>query len=96
LSFHFFFGFFFDLKNDFHEDRLSFQVYGEKINLGHFKPFLRLAVLKAQHFCQKQASRAKNSGILFGESEKIGPEMIYRPPRFQVMRFTLTMTLKSI
>ena len=36
----------FDLQNDFLEDRLSFPVYGEKINwviLG----FLRLAVLKA-------------------------------------------------
>ena len=42
----------FDLQNDFHEDRLSFPVYGEKINLGHFRPFLRLAVLKVQHFCQ--------------------------------------------
>ena len=42
----------FDLQNDFHEDRLSFPVYGEKINLGHFRPFLRLAVLKVQNFCQ--------------------------------------------
>ena len=36
----------FDLQNDFHEDRLSFSVYGEKIYLGHFRPFLWLAVLK--------------------------------------------------
>jgi hypothetical protein len=35
-----------------HEDRFSFPVYGEKINLGHFSPFLRLAVLKVQNFCQ--------------------------------------------
>ena len=42
----------FDLQNDFHEDRLSFPVYGEKINLGHFRPFLRLAVLKVQNFYQ--------------------------------------------
>jgi hypothetical protein len=28
-----------DLQNDLHEDRLSFPVYGEKINLGHFRPF---------------------------------------------------------
>jgi hypothetical protein len=41
----------FDLQNDFHEDRLSFPVYGEKINLGQFSPFLRLAVLKVQNFC---------------------------------------------
>jgi hypothetical protein len=53
----------FDFQNDFQVDRLSFPVYGEKINLGHFKrPFLRLAVLKAQNSCQKQVSRAKNSG----------------------------------
>jgi hypothetical protein len=42
----------FDFQNDFHEDRLSFPVYGEKINMGHFRPFLRLAVLKVQNFCQ--------------------------------------------
>jgi hypothetical protein len=29
----------FDLQNVFHEDRLSFPVYGEKINLGHFRLF---------------------------------------------------------
>ena len=29
----------FDLQNDFHEDRLSFPVYREKINLGHLRPF---------------------------------------------------------
>jgi hypothetical protein len=29
----------FDLQNDFHEDRFSFPVYGEKINLGHFRHF---------------------------------------------------------
>ena len=39
-------------KFDFYEDRLSFPVYGEKINLGHFRPFLRRAVLKVQNFCQ--------------------------------------------
>ena len=27
----------FDQQNNFHEDRLSFPVYGEKINLGPFK-----------------------------------------------------------
>ena len=42
----------FDLQNDFHEDRLSIPVYGEKMNLSHFRPFLRLAVLKVQNFCQ--------------------------------------------
>ena len=88
----------FDLQNDFHEDRLSFPVYGEKINLGNFRPFLRLAVLMVQNFCQNQVSKARNSGgwtILYGESEKIGPEMICRPPRFQLMRFTLTTTLND-
>jgi hypothetical protein len=43
----------FDHQNDFHEDQLSFPVYGEKIYLGHFRPFLRLAVLRVQNFCQK-------------------------------------------
>jgi hypothetical protein len=42
----------FHLPNNFHKDRLSFPVYGEKIKLGHFRPFLRLAVLKAQNFRQ--------------------------------------------
>jgi hypothetical protein len=42
----------FDLQNDCNEDRLSFLVYGEKINLSHFRPFLRFAVLKVQNFCQ--------------------------------------------
>jgi hypothetical protein len=49
----------FDLQNDFHEDRLSFQVYGEKIKLGYFRLFLRLAVLKAQNFGQNKSSRAE-------------------------------------
>ena len=35
------FGKVFDPQNDFHEDRLSFPVYGEKINLGHFRPLGR-------------------------------------------------------
>jgi hypothetical protein len=63
----------FDLQNDFHEDRLSFPVYGEKINLGHFRPFLRLAVLKVQNFCQNKSSRAEKlatSLFLYGESVK--------------------------
>jgi hypothetical protein len=49
----------FDLQNNFHEDRLSFPAYGEKINLGHFRPFLRLLALKAHIFCQNKSSRAK-------------------------------------
>ena len=87
----------FDLQKNFHEDRLSFPFYGEKINLGHFRPFLRLAVLKVQNFCQNWSSRTEKlatSLFLYGESEKIGPEMICRPPRFQLMRFFLTATLK--
>jgi hypothetical protein len=73
----------FDLQKNFHEDRLSFPVYGEKINLGHFRPFLRLAVLKVQNFCQNWSSRAEKlatSLFLYEESEKIGLEMICRPP----------------
>jgi hypothetical protein len=72
----------FDLQNDFHEDRLSFPVYGEKINLSHFRPFLRLAVQKVQNFCQNKPLRAEKLAtnlFLYGESEKIGPEMICRP-----------------
>ncbi len=42
----------FGLQKNVHDDRLSFPVYGEKINLGHFRPFLRPAVLKVQNFCQ--------------------------------------------
>ncbi len=87
----------FDLQKNFHDDRLSFPVYGEKINLGHFRPFLRPTVLKVQNFCQNWSSRAKKlatSLFLYGESEKIGLEMICRPPRFQHMRFFLTTTLK--
>jgi hypothetical protein len=34
----------FDLQNDFNEDLLSLPVYGEKLNLGHFRLFLRLIV----------------------------------------------------
>jgi hypothetical protein len=49
----------FDLQKKFHEDRLRILVYGEKINLGHFRPFLRLAVLKVQNFCQNWSSRAE-------------------------------------
>ena len=89
----------FDLQKNFHDDRLSFPVYGEKINLGHFRPFLRPAVLKVQNFCQNWSSRAKKlatSLFLYGESEKIGLEMICRPPRFQLMRFFLTTTLKPV
>ena len=88
----------FDLQKNFHEDRLSFPVYGEKINLGHFRPFLRLAVLKVQNFCQNWSSGAEKlatSLFLYGESEKIGPEMICRPSRFQLMRFFLTTTLNN-
>jgi hypothetical protein len=86
----------FDLQNN--EDRLSFPVYGEKINLGNFRPFLRLSVLKVQNFGQNWSSRAEKlatSLFLYGESEKIGIEMICRPPRFQLMRFFLTTTLKK-
>jgi hypothetical protein len=39
-------------NNYFHEERLSFPVYGEKINFGNFRPFLRPAVLKIQNFRQ--------------------------------------------
>jgi hypothetical protein len=72
----------FDLQNDFHKDRLSFPVYGEKINLGNFRSFLRLAVLKVLNFRQNWVLRARKleGRILHGESEKNGPDMIWRPP----------------
>jgi hypothetical protein len=66
----------FDLQNNFHEDRLSFSVYGEKINLGHFRHFLRHAVLKVQNFCQNWVSKARKLErriILHYESEKLVP-----------------------
>jgi hypothetical protein len=49
----------FDLQNDFHEDRLSFSVYGENTKLGHFRPFLRLAVLKIENFGQNTVPERK-------------------------------------
>ncbi len=59
----------FDLKIIFHEDRLSLLVYGEKLNLGHFRPFLRDAV-QVRNFCQDYVSRAEKlvtSLFLYGE-----------------------------
>ena len=88
----------FDLQKNFHEDRLSFSVYGEKINFDHFRPFLPL-VLEVQNFCQNWFQELKNWLLAYfcnEESEKIGLAMICRPPRFQLMRFFLTTTLKQI
>jgi NRPS condensation-like uncharacterized protein len=79
------------------EKKVKTQMRPKKINLGHFRPFLRLAVLKVQNFCQNWSSRAEKLAttlFLYGESEKIGLEMICRPPKFQLMRFFLTTTLK--
>jgi hypothetical protein len=47
----------FDLQNVFNEDRLSFPVYGEKINSCHFRVILRLTVLKAKIRSQKLETR---------------------------------------
>jgi hypothetical protein len=55
----------FDLTNDFHGDRLSFLVNGEKIDFGHFRLLLRLAVLKVQNF-----RRARHLVTFYGESKK--------------------------
>jgi hypothetical protein len=68
---------------------LSFPVYGEKINLAHFRPVLRLGV-NLENWARKFGGKI----ILYGEFEKVGPMMICRPSRFQLMRFTLTTTLK--
>jgi hypothetical protein len=43
----------FVLQNDFHEDRLSFPVYGEKINLDHFSPCFEVRRTKSPKFLPK-------------------------------------------
>jgi hypothetical protein len=43
-----------------------------------------------------KAEKLATSLFLYGESEKIGPEAICRPPRFQVLRILLTLSLKTV
>jgi hypothetical protein len=59
-------------------------------------PIFTSLVLKIENFVQNWASIAEKfatSLFLHGESEKIGPETICRPPRFQLGRFMLTLSL---
>jgi hypothetical protein len=55
-------------------------------------------VLKIVNFGQNKFLRAEKLAtclFLYGESEKIGLEAICRPPRFQVLRILLTLSLNS-
>ena len=87
----------FDLRNEFHANRISFSDFVEKIFLRQFWPIFTPLALKIENFGQNWSSRAEKlatSLFLHGESEKIGPETICRPPRFQLGRFLLTLSLK--
>jgi hypothetical protein len=96
-------GIVFDLRNEFHANRMKFGISGVKSFKRQFWPILNLLVLKIENFGQNKSSREKKIGkigklatslFLFRESEKIGPETICRPPRFQVLRILLTFSLK--
>jgi hypothetical protein len=82
----------FDLRNDFHEDRLSVSVCGEKINLGHFRPFFEARRTNSHKFLPNLGVKRWKIAM-YEEYKKIGPKIICRPPRFQLMRLTLTITL---
>ena len=72
----------FDLRNEFHANRMKFGVFVEKIFFCQFWPILTPLVLKVENFGQNWSSRAEKlatSLFLYGESEKIGPEAICRP-----------------
>ena len=89
----------FDLQNEFHDNRTWFGTFGEKIFFGHFWPFLRSSLFRPQTFRQEVSVWSENlQGFLFlyGESEKNGLEPICWPSRFQLRRFLLKSTLKSI
>ena len=86
----------FDLRNEFHANRMSFGVLGTKSFLRQFWPILTPLVLKIENFSQNWSSRAGKLAtclFLYGESEKIGP--ICRPFRIQVGRILLTLSLKQ-
>ena len=86
----------FDLRNEFHANRMKFGTWGTKRFLRQFWPILTPLVLKVENFGQNKSSRAEKLAttlFLYGESEKIGPETICRPPRFQLGRFLLTLSL---
>jgi hypothetical protein len=71
----------FDLKNEFHANRMSFGILGVKGFQRQFLPILTPPplVLKIEYFGQNKSSRAEKLAsylFLYGESEKIGPETI--------------------
>ena len=73
----------FDLRNEFHANRMKFGIWGTKRFLRQFWTILTPLVLKVENFGQNKSSRAEKlatSLFLYGESEKIGPETICRPP----------------
>ena len=78
---------------------MKFGTWGTKRFLRQFWPILTPLVLKVENFGQNWSSRAEKlatSLFLYGESEKNGPETICRPPRFQLGRFLLTLSLKNL
>jgi hypothetical protein len=48
----------FDHQNNFHEDRLSFPVYGENISLGNFRPFFEARRTKISKFLPKLSCKS--------------------------------------
>ncbi len=87
----------FDLRNEFHANRMKFGILGAKNLLRQYLPILTPLPLKIVNLGQNKSFRAeKLTTILFlyGESEKTGPGTICRPTRFQVLRILLTFSLK--
>jgi hypothetical protein len=77
---------------------MKFGILRVKSFQRQFWPILNPLILKIVNFAQNKSSRAEklaNSLFLYGESEKIGPETICRPPRFQVLRIFLTFSLNK-
>ena len=76
---------------------MKFGVFLLKIILRQFLSILTPLPLTIVNFGQNASLRAEKlstSLFLYGESEKIGPETICRPPRFQVLRILLRLSLK--
>ncbi len=74
----------YDLRNEFHANRMKFGTWGTKRFFRQFWPILTPLVLKVENFGQNKSSRAEKLAtnlFLHGESEKIGHETICRPPQ---------------
>ncbi len=73
----------FDLRNEFHANRMSFGIWGTKSFLRQFLPILTPPLaLKIVNFGQNWPSRSEKlttSLFMYEEPEKIGPETIWRP-----------------